>query len=79
MYTPRFSLCDFSLMPFLRVGLKLDRIHDMELLMLDSQLVSFHSDQNPFWALKAFYFGIFFVTRANMSNSSAGLTRGSMN
>ena len=40
MYTPRFSPCDFSVMPFLRVGLKLDRILDMDLDMLDSQLVS---------------------------------------
>ena len=39
MYTPRFSPCDFSVMPFLRVGLKLDRIPDMDLRMLDSQLL----------------------------------------
>ena len=42
MYTPRLSLCDFSAMPFLRVGLKLDRFPDMDLLMLDSQLVISH-------------------------------------
>ena len=42
MYTPRFSLCDFSVMPLLRVGLKLDRIHDMDILVLDSRFVSSH-------------------------------------
>lgn len=36
MYTPRFSPCDFSVLPFLRVGLKLDRILDVDLHVLDS-------------------------------------------
>ena len=42
IYTPRFSLCNIALMPFLRVDLKLDRFLDMDLLMLDFQLVSSH-------------------------------------
>ena len=44
MYKPHFSLCDFSVMPLLRVGLKLDRILDMDFFMVDSQLVTSDSD-----------------------------------